>query len=242
MPINTDTRSIAGQRYTASVNTRTGHMTIRPEFIPEDSITFDVLEHLPHGEEALDNGAVTVQEAAERRYTHRDVAQFYPASFGMSEYVAKLKEAAGFLRTNSSGRYSDRTHGRFLRKAEAAERTLISRAPGFDPELNLPGVFIIEEPFAYDEDTEVKTGGIIAVALVDQSLTTSKNAIYMAVRQPSRRRAAGSALVQAARRNYGQLTTYVNGANKPGLMFALCHDFNIVGYDSNNCVTEMVRY
>lgn len=142
------------------------------------------------------------------------------------QYLARLKEAVTFLRRNSSRRYSDSTLGSLMRKVDVCEERVASnngRHSYFDADYRMPTLVIMEDEPGYDEETEVKTGGIIGVALIIPSLDESPCKVLMAVKEARRREGVGTKLMAGFRQvmpTYNTVT-YVSATNTTGLLFAI---------------------
>ena len=142
-----------------------------------------------------------------------------------TQYLTRLKEAVTFLRRNSSRRYSDSTLGSLMRKVDVCEDLLRSGvAPRFfAADYRMPTLVIVGDEPGYDEETEVKTGGIIGVAIIIPSLDESPSKVLMAVKESRRREGIGTKLMAGFRQvmpTYNTVT-YVSATNTTGLLFAI---------------------
>lgn len=143
-----------------------------------------------------------------------------------TQYLTRLKEAVTFLRRNSSRRYSDSQLGSLMRKVDVCEERVASnngRHSYFEADYRMPTLVIMEDEPGYDEETEVKTGGIIGVALIIPSLDESPSKVLMAVKEARRREGIGTKLMVGFRQvmpTYNTVT-YVSGSNTIGLLFAI---------------------
>lgn len=147
-------------------------------------------------------------------------------------YEDALRQAFNFLRRHDDGRYSSRMKMRVLQAAEQAEA---GRVNSLDADYNLPGVVTLMVPFSFDEDSEVKTGGMLGVAVV---WPTEGGRLMLAVNQSNRRQRLGSLLfgilqypVQA-----GSLTSWVNRSNTIGQHFLLSRGFSPTGFNQSGGV------
>lgn len=138
-----------------------------------------------------------------------------------AQYEDTLRKAFNFLRRHDDGRYSSRTKMRVLSAAERAEKL---RTEGATPTSSgLPGVLSVETPFSYDEDTEVKLGGVVAVAVV---WPTEEGRLLLATHTEHRRNRIGQLLVEACRvLGVTELTAWVNRTNRAGQHFLLSLGF-----------------
>lgn len=124
-------------------------------------------------------------------------------SVGHPEYEAKLRWAFDFLRANGEGRYTDNTLMSLLRAADrqASEMRVAQE----------PLVIILGSPFTYDEETEVKSGGDAALAVVvptdDLGTKTLVATVYGA-----RRKGLGRVLVRFVRQLVDEQSSYWVGA------------------------------
>ena len=143
-----------------------------------------------------------------------------------TQYLTRLKEAVTFLRRNSSRRYSDSQLGSLMRKVDVCEERVASingRHSYFDADYRMPTLLIVGDEPGYDEETEVKTGGIIGVAIIIPSLDESPSKVLMAVKESRRREGIGTKLMAGFRQvmpTYNTVT-YVSATNTTGLLFAI---------------------
>ncbi len=132
-----------------------------------------------------------------------------------AQYVGRLREAFAFLRRHGDRRYSARSLMNLLSTADTVEaltesgRVLDTRA--------LPVVLVAETPFTYDEETEVKSGGIAAVAVKYPDGKT-----MVGVHQTRRRARVGMACVRMLG-DYlpGPVVLWVHNTNTVGQQFCL---------------------
>lgn len=143
-----------------------------------------------------------------------------------AEYLSRLREAVTFLRRNSSRRYSDSTIGSLMRKVDVCEERISTGDNGsafFDADYRMPTLLIVEDEPGYDEETEVKTGGMLGVALIIPSLDESPAKLLMAVKEARRREGVGTKLMDGFRQvmpTYNTVT-YLSNTNTVGLLFAV---------------------
>lgn len=142
-------------------------------------------------------------------------AEFYTAhSYGSDRerYAQLLRRARGFFAANSDRRYSPSSLDRIGLAATAAE---IHGEGGVGW---MPMLAVVEEPFAYDPDTESKSGGIQGMAVCwpgDKTL--------ICVKPSSREQGIGKRLITTLNRQMGigALVLWVGRENLPGHHFAL---------------------
>lgn len=131
---------------------------------------------------------------------------------GHERYATLMRQSFNFLRQHGDRRYSDTTLMRVVRAAEQVERS----ATHTD---NMPSLVTIELPTAYDEDTEVKTGGLCAMAVC---WTHNDGKTAIATHQSMRRRRYGSLMVRALQNTVCSLPAFwVSARNAPGQQFLL---------------------
>lgn len=141
------------------------------------------------------------------------------------EYEHALREAFAFMRRHDDGRYSSRMKMRILNAAERAEER---RLNGQDPDTAAPGVVKIEVPFAFDEETEVKSGGALGILVV---WPEDSGRVMLAVHKDHRRKKVGSALMGLGTYPVGveQYTAWVNQRNTVAQHFLLSRGFMATG-------------
>lgn len=126
--------------------------------------------------------------------------------------------AFSFLRGNAEGRYSDRTLMTINRMADRA--TAYQRDPAATYlDGILPMAFIIDKEASYDEDTEVKHGGAIAVAVTLPSESGSR--IVLAVNRNRRREGWGRKLMTLVVDYVSNPISWVGTGNVVGQHFLL---------------------
>ncbi len=115
-------------------------------------------------------------------------------NYDSPNYGQHLGRAFTFFRRHADGKYTDRTM-----------MSLVNYSDTFasyhrDPErlaTSVPLLIVAEAPFAYDEVTEVKSGGVMGMAVVDPR----SRRMMIAVHGNARREGIGSQLYLSARRN-----------------------------------------
>ncbi len=147
-------------------------------------------------------------------------------------YEATLRQAFNFLRRHDSGRYSSRMKMRVLQMAEEVEA---ARERGSTAVAGTPVVLALNQPFRFDEDTEVKSGGLIGVVVMWPS---ESGRVILAVHADYRRKHLGRTLLSVLR-NQGtsvQLTSWVNKYNHVGQHFLLSTGFTPTGFNQSGGV------
>lgn len=116
---------------------------------------------------------------------------------GTGTYGPHISNSFRFFRTNHDGHYSDST---MMRLARAAD--VFNQRQGYEAAYladTLPWLFVINVPHEYDDETEVKKGGVAGMMAVWQDKAV------IAVASPYRRLKVGSVMY---RRAIGRLGTY----------------------------------
>jgi len=140
-------------------------------------------------------------------------------------YEEALRTAFNFLRKHDDGKYSSRTKMRVLDAATNAEfRRTSGQAPAG------PGVVVIETPFAYDEDTEVKSGGVLGVLVC---WPDEDNKVVLAVNKLHRRQHIGRLLMVATRPSgVYDYTAWVHTTNTPAQHFLLSRGAGPIAFNA----------
>lgn len=146
-------------------------------------------------------------------------------------YEDALRQAFQFMRRNDGGRYSSVAKMRVLRAAEDAEGF---RTRGFH-EATLPGLVGVRSPYRFDEDTEVKSGGMVAVAVV---WPHENGKVMLAVHPTARRTGMARLLIKALGMLCGvhTLTAWVNKGNVGGQHFLLSQGFAPTSFNNQGGV------
>ncbi len=127
---------------------------------------------------------------------------------GSTNYPVYLSKSFQYVRSQGGGHYSDRTVMHLQRNIERVDR---------DPhDMDLPFLVVAEAPFSYDEDTEVKSGGILGMLIRWPDTKT-----VIAVHRNSRRKSVGRRLFEVAQRNYLDMSFWVGRSNRQGQQFLL---------------------
>jgi len=85
-------------------------------------------------------------------------------------YPLALEKVFSFMSSAANGRYSDRTMMTIRRTADRwRDTTIPARSTYINDELGsnpyLPYMFIVESPYSWDEETEIKRGGILGAMI-----------------------------------------------------------------------------
>lgn len=132
-----------------------------------------------------------------------------------AQVAGELRRAFAFLRRHGDRRYSASSLMRLLTFADRLDGAAASGEQVSD--VDRPKVIVAEVPFSFDEETEVKSGGVLAIAVV-----LPDGRMMLAVHEGKRRIKLGTAI-------YGFITNYVypypvawvHQANTQGQMFLL---------------------
>lgn len=124
--------------------------------------------------------------------------------------------AFDFLQRNADGRYTDRTLMAISRWGFRCDEAL---REGRRIESPAPWVFSIHKEVSYDEDTEVKSGGTMALAVTIPA--EWGNRLVMAVHPDVRRQGYGRRLLSQACDYVSGIHAYVGNANLVGQQFLL---------------------
>lgn len=127
-----------------------------------------------------------------------------------------LHAAFDFLQRNAEGRYSDRTLMAISRWSGRAESIV---SGGVDSDGPLPWVFSLSKEVAYDEDTEVKSGGTVALAVTLPAEWGAK--LVMAVHPDGRRQGYGTRLMYHVKDYVSGVHAWVGNTNIVGQQFLL---------------------
>lgn len=134
---------------------------------------------------------------------------YSPLNMDSSEFTAlsaAIRQAFAFFRRHGDRRYSAASLMRlmdFADRIDAGERE------------NLPSLVTCEVPFTYDEDTEVKSGGIIGIAVM-----LPDNRTMIAVHTQRRKARVGTSLIRFVRDYFTSYpVVWAHRANTQGAAF-----------------------
>lgn len=166
-----------------------------------------------------------------------DVADMPTVRFaypGYAEYGQWLRSAFGFFRRHGSGRYTDATLMQLVRAADKYEGALRNGAD-FDAtqDTDLPVLVVADRPYSYDEDTEVKTGGMVAMAV---AWPERQGKTLIAVVADDRRKHIGSLLLTQVRSQVRDASLWVGQQNVVGQKFLLANNLVPVGFSSGMAI------
>lgn len=141
---------------------------------------------------------------------------------GQPGYTERLRQAFHFLRQNDDLRYSSSTKMRLLTTADQLDAGRGVEAPL---------VLVLERPFTFDPDTEVKSGGLLGVAVV----WPGSNKLVMAVHRMFRRARIGATMLSLLNFPGCQysMTTWVNRRNTTGQHFLLATGWSVSTLNSS---------
>ena len=146
---------------------------------------------------------------------------------GDAGYTQALSQAFPFLRRNADGRYSDTTLMKLTRAVD-----------NIDGAGDLPTIVIAEMPYSYDELTEVKSGGIAAMAVTYQSGKT-----LLAVHRNLRRRGLGRCMTSMVGGYSPTAPHYwVGGSNAVGQQFLVASGLRPTAINSRGAVRYGTDY
>ena len=138
------------------------------------------------------------------------------------ETAGACRQAFAFFRRNADRRYSASVLMSLLTHAEAieadAERGVLPDSSEDDAAHRYPAVMTLGTPFEYDEETEVKSGGLVGVAVL-----LPDNRVLFAVLPDQRRKGVGREMTRllAGRYDYFNLNWWIHQENRDGQQFAL---------------------
>lgn len=133
---------------------------------------------------------------------------------GNERYGALMRQAFSFIRQHGDGRYSSATTMRILSAAEQVEQS----AAGARMD-HLPTLMTVESPMSYDEETEVKSGGLSALAVC---WPHNDGKTVVAVHRAHRRKKHGTLVVRALQdTGVGPLAFWVAASNATAQHFLL---------------------
>lgn len=134
------------------------------------------------------------------------------------EYAPVISQAFTFFRRNADGRYSDRTIMQIGRTVDILND--ISRRPELERNLTLPQLVIADSEFSYDEETEVKQGGMFGVLL-----NFDGQKAIIAVHKDHRRKGLGTLMMAKLRRSAMMNPMWVHRTNSGGQAFLLSNGY-----------------
>lgn len=142
---------------------------------------------------------------------------------GSTDAPSAFRQAFEFLQRHGEGRYSDRTLmaiNRWASRCEDYNSSPLGTNLGSSYE-RLPGVFSLASETSYDEETEVKFGGMCAVA-VTLPTEVGDSRLVLAVAPESRRKGYGRRLLTEVY-NYesANFHAWVGQGNIDGIKFLL---------------------
>lgn len=160
---------------------------------------------------------------------------------GYAEYGQWLRSAFGFFRRHGGGRYTDATLMQLVRAADKYEGALRNGAE-FDAvheDTDLPVLVVADRPYSYDEDTEVKTGGMVGLAVC---WPERQGKTLVAVQADYRRKHIGSLLLTQVRSLVRDASLWVGQQNVIGQKFLLANNLVPVGFSSGMAIRYGTMY
>lgn len=132
------------------------------------------------------------------------------------ETAGALRQAFSFIRANDDRRYSASVKMSLLTHADNMEA--FDFEANEDSTVRFPLVLTVGTPYTYDEDTEVKMGGLLAVGVV-----LPDHRVLFCVNRNNRRTGIGRFLFGRLYRSQldGNLSFWIHQENRDGQMFAL---------------------
>ncbi len=188
--------------------------------------------------------AVWNVDAHDINYYLRDIGVTLPETAtlevvgpGMDGHEEALRAAFSFLRRHDDGRYSSRMKMRVLQAAEDAER---GRELGVS-HTSYPGVVMVRVPTHYNEDTEVKGGGLLAAGVC---WSGEDGKVVLATHVDHRRKGLGKTIMHTLQNACGiyTRTAWVNKSNIIGQHFLLAVGLTPTGFNASGgvCYTGTV--
>jgi len=145
----------------------------------------------------------------------------YPTA---ATYGQAIAGAFSFFRAHSEGRYSGTSMMRLVRASEQRN----------DNPDACPVIVSAHLPYSYDEDTECKVGGVVAMLVV---WPQEQGRMMLAVHRDRRRQKIATALVRYHTRHHGnELATWVGNRNFAGQSLLLSCDLFPTGMNSSGAV------
>lgn len=144
---------------------------------------------------------------------------------GDEGYAERLNLAFEFLRQFGDGRYTDATLMSLIRSADQLREYRSDVMLSLDGTIPGPVVLSVHEEFHYDEETEVKKGGMIGMLALLPAGEGVK--ALLVVRESHRRNGYGRALFSMARSMVGELSlaAWAASTNIIGQQFLLSQRF-----------------
>lgn len=139
-----------------------------------------------------------------------------------------LREAFNFFRLNADRRYSARSLMSLQNAADAMDSAMAERRL-----VATPIVVKAYVPFEYDEDTEVKKGGTLAMGVL---FPNENGRVMLAVAEPARRQHLGRTVMQALRDHDYHAKAWVHRENTTAQMFLLSVGFMPVTFNSQGAI------
>lgn len=159
--------------------------------------------------------------------------------FGSDLYPLALSTAFTFFSTQSSGRYTDRTMMTIRRIADKwADSTRSDRDEHVSTEGYLPNLYIAESPYSWDEETEIKRGGILSILMCLPNDEGEYRGL-LAVTEQIRRRNLGRSMMRACSMFNGRMSWYIHQTNFAGMALATDSGFAPIQVNSN---TGTIQY
>lgn len=139
-------------------------------------------------------------------------------------YPLALEKVFSFMSSSANGRYSDRTMMTIRRTADRWRDTTSSdRARYINDELGsnpyLPYIFIVESPYSWDEETEIKRGGILG-AMICLPNDEGEFRGVLAVAENVRQQGIGKALLERQQGWTGVINLYAHQSNMNAMRLA----------------------
>lgn len=135
------------------------------------------------------------------------------------EVATKLRQAFTFFRKHGDGKYSANTIMSLLRASEGISAAIENG--GVVHANHLPSLAVAEMPYSFDEETEVKSGGLMGIAI-----HLPDNRILIAVHSEARRKRLGTVLLHILRawRPAGEMSIWVHRSNDVAQHFLLSNE------------------
>lgn len=164
---------------------------------------------------------------------HDDGLTLYRTYAGEAGSPAAFMAAFDFFQRHANGRYSDRTLMALSRWSQFSTE-LVEGRPRRTGEGIIPAVFSLAKEVTYDEDTEVKSGGTVGMAVTLPAEVGAK--LVLAVAPDMRRNGYGRALLEEAGGTVHHLHTWVSSMNRAAMQFLLSASMRPIAMNRRSAV------
>lgn len=164
-------------------------------------------------------------------------------SFEHEMYPLALEKVFSFMSLNANGRYSDRTMMSIRRSADRWKDTNVSARFDYIREghgSNLPYMFFVESPFSWDEETEIKRGGILGAVICLPNDEGEYRGI-ISVAEHSRNKGLGRALLTCQQNWFGTINWYAHQGNTNAMRLAASVGLGPIQVNSSTNTVQYAR-